>query len=426
MMVIMGAIACNEQEEDLRTLPSEKNLISLSAQVDANETGETMTRLSVSNFPNAVGEEAQVAILAYATDSYSQYLYINHEKANVVSNGLLPYYYLAWQKGKEQYWPGGEELLITAYNPLSAKDDKSDNQLKIALHPEKWENTLDVIAADPVTAKYAPSIVVDLSLRHIMSSLNIKMKKEDEDVQLDKIEILIDGNQSIRFYNLKTALWENSTALTPPITYPLNKDQSSRSTPIDLNSTPILLFPGMEQFVTLKVYKKPQNGIYDIISVRLNNVKDNTGAPVSLLLPGIKSTLTLTLTAANVFSVESCILQKWNVVNAGNATLTTQRRIEIKMQTDSSLDSSIYEEIRGIKIISNGKEYSAIVTSTSPLTLSAFTENLKELPQSLGDQSRLVIYMKDNSMWEIPFSQYECQYNQDSLVLTINNEALNQ
>ncbi|KAA6342602.1 hypothetical protein EZS27_009672 [termite gut metagenome] len=425
LVVIMGAIACNE-EEDLSGIPSSvKNPISLSAKIDANETGEAMTRISpTNNFPN----EAQVAILAYATNNYNETLHINHEKADVVNNNALPYYYLAWQEGREQYWPGGQELWITAYNPLNTKDDKSNDKLKISLHPQNWEITPDVIAADPVTTKYLPNTTVDLSFHHIMSSLNINMKSTDENAQLGKVELSIEENQSARFYNLKTTQWETTTILTPSVNYLLNENISLSSIPVNLTSTPILFFPGMEQFVRLTVDKKSPDGSYGTVSMKLSDIKDNTGAPIPLLLPGVKSTLTLSLKSTMVFSVDNYNLQEWGVVNRNiiNPPPPSMRgQIEINVY---SLDTERFKKIQSIKLISRGKEYRAIVTSILPLTfpVSVLTENLDALPQYLDGESQLIIYMTDNSMWEIPFSMYRYQYDENRLILTISSEAFNQ
>ncbi|KAA6336410.1 hypothetical protein EZS27_015422, partial [termite gut metagenome] len=253
VVVIMGVIACNEKEEELSNISSSmKNLISLSAKMDADETGKAITRASVGNFPNAVNNEAQVAVLAYITNDYDAApSYINHEKADVVSNDILPYYYLAWQKGREQYWPNEQELLITAYNPIHTKDEKSNNKLRISLHPKDWKTNPDVIVADPVTAKYLSGTSVDLSFRHIMSSLTIKMKSANGDAQLGKVEIFIEENQSTRLYNLKTTQWENVLTSSAFANYLLSENISLSSTPVNLSSTPVLFFPGMEQFVTL-------------------------------------------------------------------------------------------------------------------------------------------------------------------------------
>jgi hypothetical protein len=425
----MGIIACNEKEEDLSNISSSvKNLIALSAKMDANDKGKTITRASVSDFPNAANDKAQVAILAYRTNNYNETPYINHENADVVSDTVLPYYYLAWQEGREQYWPDEQELLITAYNPLNTKDSNSNNKLKISLHPKDWEITPDVIVADLVTTKYLPQTPVDLSFNHIMSSLNIKMKGADGDAQLSKVEIFIAENQSTRFYNLETAQWEKTTVLTPSVNYLLTENLSlSSTTPINLSSTPILFFPGMEQFVKLIVYKKLPNGSHGTISMKLSDIKDNAGTPISLLLPGIKSTLTLSLKSTMVFSVDNYSLSEWEVVNVADKLIPgTRGQIEINVRKDSILDSEIYKEFQSIKLISGGKEYRAGITSTSSFAFSALTENLDELPQSLDTQSQLIIYMIDNSIWKIPFSMYQHQYAENRLILTIDSEAFNQ
>ncbi|KAA6339818.1 hypothetical protein EZS27_012277 [termite gut metagenome] len=425
IVVIMGAIACNEEDDLSGIPPSVKNPISLSAKIDANETGEAMTRVSpINNFPN----EAQVAVLAYVANNYNETLHINHEKADVVNNNALPYYYLAWQEGREQYWPDGQELWITAYNPLNTKDEKSNDKLKISLHPQNWEITPDVIAADPVTTKYLPNTSVDLSFHHIMSSLNIKMKSADENAQLGKVELSIEENKSARFYNLKTTQWEETTTtLTPSVNYLLSENISLSSIPINLSSTPILFFPGMEQFVRLTVYKKSPDGSYGAISMKLSDIKDNTGTPIPLLLPGVRSTLTLSLKSTMVFSVDNCSLQEWEVIDAGRATMHTEGekegQIEINVRRINPLDSEIYIKIQSIQIISGGKEYRTIVTSISPLTFSALTEKLGELPKFLDIQSQLIIYMTDNSVWKIPYSMYWYRYDENRPILTIDSEA---
>ncbi|KAA6327477.1 hypothetical protein EZS27_023541, partial [termite gut metagenome] len=342
---------------------------------------------------------------------------------------LLPYYYLAWQEGKEQYWPDEQELWITAYNPLNNKDSHSNNKLNIALHPENWRMTPDVVVADPVTTKYFPNTPVDLSFHHIMSSLNIKMKSADGDAQLGKVELFIEENQSARFYNLKTTQWEKSTASTPSANYLLSENTSLSSIPVNLNSTSVLLFPGMEQFVRLTVDKKLLDGSYGAISMKLSDIKDKTGTPIPVLLPGVRSTLTLSLKSTN-FSVDNYSLQEWEVVDAGRATMHTEGekegQIEINVRRINPLDSEIYKKIQSIQIISGGKEYRTIVTSTSPLTFSALTGTLNELPQYLDTQSQLIVYMTDNSVWKIPFSMYQYQYDENRLILTIDSEAFNQ
>ncbi|KAA6330581.1 hypothetical protein EZS27_020728 [termite gut metagenome] len=418
IMVIMGAIACNE--EDLSGIPSSaKNLIALSAKIDADETGSTRASVSPdNNFPN----EAQVAVLAYINNN-NETPYINNEKANVENDGLLPYYYLAWQEGKEQYWPDEQELWITAYNPLNNKDSHSNNKLNIALHPENWRITPDVIVADPVTTKYLPNTPVGLSFHHIMSSLNIKVKSADGDAQLGKVKLFIEENQSARFYNLKTTQWEKSTTPTPSANYLLSENTPLSSIPVNLNSTPVLLFPGMEQFVRLTVDKKLLDGSYDAISMKLSDIKDKTGTPIPLLLPGIRSTLTLSLKSTN-FSVDNFSLQEWGrVVNKDIINPST--RIVINVY---SLDIERYKKIQSIRIISLGKEYRAIVASilSSAFPFSVLTENLDELPQSLGVYSQLIIYMTDNSVFKIPFSMYQYRYDENRLILTIDSEAFNQ
>ncbi|KAA6345076.1 hypothetical protein EZS27_007342 [termite gut metagenome] len=49
-----------------------KNPVFLSAKTDANETGEAMSLVSVGDFPNAVNNQAQVAVLAYITSNYNK------------------------------------------------------------------------------------------------------------------------------------------------------------------------------------------------------------------------------------------------------------------------------------------------------------------------------------------------------------------
>ncbi|KAA6311208.1 hypothetical protein EZS27_037619, partial [termite gut metagenome] len=324
------------------------------------------------------------------------------------------------------YWPDEQELWITAYNPLNNKDSHSNNKLNIALHPENWRMTPDVIVADPVTTKYLPNTPVDLSFHHIMSSLNIKVKSADGDTQLGKVELSIEENQSARFYNLKTTQWEKSTSLTPSANYLLSENTSLSSIPVNLNSTPVLLFPGMEQFVKLTVDKKSPDGSYDAISMKLSDIKDNTGTPIPLLLPGVRSTLTLSLKSTN-FSVDNYSLQEWGVVNKDIDTPAPSARGQIVINV-YSLDIKRYKKIQSIQIISLGKEYRAIITSilSSAFPFSVLTEDLDELPQSLGVYSQLIIYMTDNSVFKIPFSMYQCQYDANRLILTIDSEAFNQ
>jgi hypothetical protein len=248
----------------------------------------------------------------------------------------------------------------------------------------------------------------------------MKSAGADENAQLGKVELSIEENQSARFYNLKTTQWEKTTTLTPSVNYLLNENISLSSIPVNLNSTPILLFPGMEQFVRLTVYKKSPDGSYGTVSMKLSDIKDKTGTPLPLLLPGVKSTLTLSLKSTMVFSVDYYKLQEWAVVN-----ISIDKRIEINVPKTYSTDTGIYENIQGIQIISGGKEYRAMVTSTSSSTFvfSALTEKLSELPQSLDSQSELIIYMTDNSIWKIPFSTYQYQYDENRFILTINREA---
>jgi hypothetical protein len=180
----------------------------------------------------------------------------------------------------------------------------------------------------------------------------------------------------------------------------------------------------MEQFVKLTVYQKLLDGSYGTISMKLSDIKDNTGTPISLLLPGIKSTLTLSLKPTMVFSVDNCSLQEWEVIDAGRATMHTEGEGQIEINV-YSLDTERYKKIQSIKLISSGKEYRAIVTSISLSTspFSALTENLKELPEHLDNQSQLIIYMTDNSMWKIPFSMYQYRYDENRLILTIDSKA---
>jgi hypothetical protein len=431
LMAIVGVIACNEQEEDVSGIPSPaKNPISLSAKIGNNET---MTRTLVSDFPNAVNNQAQVTVLAYIANHPDETPYINHEKVNVGANSTLPGYFLAWQKGKEQYWPSGEqELLLTAYNPIYTKDSNSNNRLTISLHPENWEMTPDVIVADPITAKYLPDMPVDLSFRHIMSSLNIKMKSASgDDVQVNKVELSIENNQSARFYNLKTAQWEKPAASTPSVNYLLSENIFLHSTPVNLSPAPILFFPGMEQFVRLTVYEKLSDSSYHTISMKLSDIKDSTGTPVPLLLPGVKSTLTLSLQSLTmVFNVDNCILQEWGVVNSNiiNTLSSTRRQIEINMTVIKPLHIALCEKIQSVAIMSSSKEYRAMITSASlsAFVFSALTANLNEMPKSLDDRSQLTIYLKDNSIWTVPFSMYQHHYENDRLVLDIDSEIFDQ
>jgi hypothetical protein len=127
-----------------------------------------------------------------------------------------------------------------------------------------------------------------------------------------------------------------------------------------------------------------------------------------------------------IFSVDNCSLQAWRIVNNVIIdALSTHGQIEIKLK-NASLDTEIYKNIRSVQIISNGKEYRAMVTSASSSSFSALTNNLSELPPFLDNQSRLIIYLKDNSIWEIPLSMYEYQYEEHKLFLTIDSKAFNQ
>jgi hypothetical protein len=188
----------------------------------------------------------------------------------------------------------------------------------------------------------------------------------------------------------------------------------------------------MEQFVKLTVYKKSPDGSYGTISMKLSDVKDNTGTPISLLLPGVKSTLTLSLKSTMIFSVNNYDLQEWGVVNADNPVY--KMPIVINVQNINLFDLGIYSKIQSVKIISGGREYRAMVASTSISTsfstsvFSALTEKLSELPKFLGPYSQLVLYMTDGSIWKFPFSmyQYQYQYDENKLILTIDSEAFNQ
>jgi hypothetical protein len=436
-VVAIMAIACNENDDFL-------DKIILSAKTDNSaETDNTETRANAGDFPNAINGRAQVAILAYTAGIHQNNndFRIDHVVTDVgSSNGLS--YKLIWQEGKEQYWPNNykDDIIFTGYNPINLKSD--NDQLAITLSAGEG-HTPDVIVADLIR-KNPKTSSVDLSFRHIMSGLTILMKNPNTEspVRLLKTEITIEGGNT-KNYDLKTGQWDNrednQKESSTFVYYTLENNIWLPSTETVLNSTPLLFFPGMEQYVTLTVYKEIKGEAVPY-SMRLSDIKDISGNTTNILSQGKQSILLLSV-ELNQLVVENYFLQDW-IINVNNNPTTTLQiedifRIEVEIQRNGIPDIEMSKKISSIELIGYYDSYRIPLKPLDEEDRVVLTSTLRSFPKREDIAFyQLIVHLNNGTSKEVPRWKYDYHYHyalkeslltsimENSLIIEIESDAL--
>jgi hypothetical protein len=407
-VIAVVAIACNENDDVSFT----KKAIILSAQTEilSVQTKNTETRANKADFPNAIDGKAQVAILAYIADTPQKEndFRIDHVAANV-NNGNGSSYKLLWQEGKEQYWPkDNAPIVFTGYNPINLKSD--NDRLQVSLS-EGNGYAPDVIVADPITAYATKTSVVDLSFRHVMSGLTIKMKKSNEElpIQLHKMEITIEGSNTSN-YDLKTGQWDNREddpkTDSTFVYYTLDNTIPLSSTEIVLNTTPLLFFPNMEKDITLTVYKDVRGGVLPV-SMRLGDITDINGREVSILQQGRQSTLLLILEATQLV-IKEWSLQDWEIYNL-NPIKPEIFQIGVEIQRNKVPDMEAGKQISSIELVRDGDTSYRISMKPFEEEGRTVTNTLQNLPKDIT-KYRLIVHLANGMGKEIPVEKYDYRY----------------
>jgi hypothetical protein len=426
-VVTITVIACNEKGDDF----FDKNAIILSAN-----TENTETRANAGDFPNAINGKAQVAIFAYTERIYQNAgdFRIDHVIADVgAGNGSS--YKLLWQEGKEQYWPNDykDDIIFTGYNPINLKSD--NNQLKISLSAGEG-HTPDVIVADLIR-KNSKTSVVNLPFRHVMSSLMILMEDSNAEspIRLHKMEITIEGSNT-RNYDLKAGRWgnpeDNPKEGSTFVYYTSEDNMLLSSTEIVLNSTPLLFFPGMEQYVTLTVYKEIKGEVIPV-SMRLSDIKDRYGNAINILQQGKQSILLLSVGLSQLqFVVVEYFLQDWIIDS--QPTLKLEKKIEIEIQRNGAPDIETCKRISSIELIRDNNSNRISLELLEEEGRVAVTSTLRNLPEKEDITAyRLIVHLNNGVTKEIPVGKYDYHYAvkkrdnviEHSLIIKIEGDALN-
>jgi hypothetical protein len=403
-------IACNENDEDF----FDKNAIILSAET-------TETRANAGDFPNAIDGKAQVAIFAYTAKVFQNDndFRIDHVIADI-GDGDGSSYKLLWQEGKEQYWPDyKDDIVFTGYNPINLKHD--NDQLEISLSTGEG-NTPDVIVADIVRQNSNTPPIVNLSFRHVMSGLTILMKKPNAEspVRLHKTEITIEGSNT-RNYDLKTGRWDNSEDNQKEgstfVYYSAEDSMLLSSTEIVLNSTPLLFFPGMEQDVTLTVYKEIKGEVIPF-SMRLSDIKDRFGNVVNILQQGKQATLLLSVEVEVEVEqpqpveliIDGYFAQNWITITNPTITLQEQFRIEVGVQRNGVPDIETCKKISSIELAGYNNSY-RIPLKPLEEGKTMVTNTLQELPAREDITAyQLIVHLNDGRSKEVPSWRYNYHY----------------
>lgn len=278
-------------------------------------------RSDVSSFPNAVGDAAQVSIIACkSTGADWSDLYINHAIANVgpAASG----YSLSWAEGHSQFWPSnGEALTFMAYSPITVGG--SGIALSVALS----DATPDVLVASttdgttPITgmksgAGQTPSSI-NFLFEHILSQLQVKIKNTDGGANITKVEIVVDKAQCSKKFDMSNGLWSPAAAASDNQVYSYSKMTGyGKNGAETVNETPVLLFPGTQSQVTINVY----NGSNLFASRKVGDFLD-TGNTAASLVAGKRTTLILSV-AGNELSGMTAGVQDWG--DLGNFETTVR------------------------------------------------------------------------------------------------------
>lgn len=336
-IMILAAVAatlaaCNN-DENAFVDNRDPNVIYMTAGVDA----VVVTRAAVTTFPNYNGS-AKIAVvarytnIALATDWSSPY--VDHVSANVAEHQLG--YAFNWEAGSTQYWPvSGEELQFLAYSPIAnnstVKKNATANKLDISLAATHTDMP-DVIVAnktpgnedikgqkvntggsDGPTAGTQNPVTVGFQFKHILSQLDVVVKgaNSNSNTVIDKVEVIVDKAQVKKTFDMTSDLtanaagWQAGGDATGDLTYTYNS-LGNLSTGTTINgATPILLFPGTQSGIKVKVWVK-DNGATSAVelpTVTLSDAK-TTGGTNATLQTGKKTTLTITVNGVQIADMQ--------------------------------------------------------------------------------------------------------------------------
>lgn len=337
-IIILAAVAatlaaCNN-DENAFVDNRDPNVIYMTAGVDA----VVVTRAAVTSFPNGANGSAKIAVVArytntdLATDWNSPY--VDHVSANVAEHQLG--YAFNWETGSTQYWPvSGEELQFLAYSPIAnsstVKKNATANKLDISLAATHTDMP-DVIVAnktpgntdikgqkvntggsDGPTAGTQNPVTVGFQFKHILSQLDVVVKgaNSNSNTVIDKVEVIVDKAQVKKTFDMTSDLtanaagWETGGNAAGDLTYTYNS-LGNLSTGTTINgATPILLFPGTQSGIKVKVWVK-DNGATSAVelpTVTLSDAK-TTGGANATLQTGKKTTLTITVNGVQIADMQ--------------------------------------------------------------------------------------------------------------------------
>lgn len=285
-------------------------LINLSADVK-----DVVQRAAAADFPNAAAGAAQVAVIARksAAPDWSE-LYINHKFADVGSAAAG--YSLSWATGNEQYWPSnGDGLTFAAYSPVAAGG--AGLSLDVAL----GSATPDVIVATtkdgitPITgrkdgASQSPPSV-NFHFKHILSQLQVKINNATDDLDVTKVEIAVAVDECVKSYEITSGVWTPGTAPAEVRTYSYSKAAGyGGGTAEVVNSVPVLLFPGTQASVTIKLYAGQNEELF--AGKTVDEFKDS-GQVAASLVAGMKTILTLKIAGTEIEGMTASV-EDWEVL----------------------------------------------------------------------------------------------------------------
>lgn len=337
-IIILAAVAatlaaCNN-DENAFVDNRDPNVIYMTAGVDA----VVVTRAAVTSFPNGANGSAKIAVVArytntdLATDWNSPY--VNHVSANVAEGSDFTF---NWETGSTQYWPvSGEELQFLAYSPIANSSTVTKNaianKLDISLAATHTDMP-DVIVAnktpgntaikgqkvntggsDGPTAGTQNPVTVGFQFKHILSQLDVVVKgaNSNSNTVIDKVEVIVDKAQVKKTFDMTSDLtanaagWQAGGDATGDLTYTYNSLGGLSTGGTTINSTtPILLFPGTQSGIKVKVWVK-DNGATSAVelpTVTLSDAK-TTGGTNATLQTGKKTTLTITVNGVQIAGMQ--------------------------------------------------------------------------------------------------------------------------
>ena len=276
-----------------------------------------LARAEVSNFPNASNAgTAQVSVLARKTSAADWTdLYIDNAIANVGSSSSS--YSLAWAEGHEQFWPSnGDELTFVAYSPVSVGN--GETTLNVALADEVNE-TVDVIVAhtkdgtNPITGMKSGSgqspSSINFLFEHVMSQLVVKVNNMASDMTIGYVEVVVGKASCSKIYDIATREWSDGGAPAADKMYTNSKLMGGFGSdgPQEVFDSPILLLPGTESDVTVKLYKARGGSVF--ASKKIDEFKDSEGV-FAKLVAGKRTTVTISISDGSLAGMTAGV-QDW-------------------------------------------------------------------------------------------------------------------